>query len=117
MPFAALLGGIILPVLIYLCINIHKAFSNEWRIPTAADIAFSLEVASLFGKRIPVSRKIFLLAIAIIDDLAFIIVIAQLHKKIKLVRGLLMNIDVANLTAKKLENLGKKGQSPIILHP
>ena len=83
-----------------MCINIHKAFSNERRIPTAADIAFSLEVASLFGKRIPASRKIFLLAIAIIDDLASIIVIALLYKKIKWVRGLLMNTVVTNLTAK-----------------
>lgn len=79
LPFGAALGGMIVPALIFLLINKGSAFSSGWGIPTATDIAFSIGVASLFGKRIPVELKILLMALAIIDDLGAIVVIALFY--------------------------------------
>lgn len=75
-PLAAALGGMIVPALIYLYFNRVPPEINGWGIPMATDIAFALGVLSLFGKRIPVALKILLLAIAIVDDLGTILVIA-----------------------------------------
>ena len=84
MPFGAALGGMIVPALIYSSFNISTGFAHGWGIPTATDIAFSLGIASLFGKRVPASLKIFLMALAIIDDLGAIVVIALFYgNKIK----------------------------------
>jgi Na+:H+ antiporter, NhaA family len=79
LPFGAALGGMIVPALIFIVFNIHSGFVHGWGIPTATDIAFSLGIASLFGKRVPASLKIFLMALAIIDDLGAIIVIALFY--------------------------------------
>jgi len=79
LPFGAALGGMVVPALIFLAFNIGSGFSHGWGIPTATDIAFSLGIASLFGKRVPTSLKIFLMALAIIDDLGAIIVIALFY--------------------------------------
>jgi NhaA family Na+:H+ antiporter len=84
MPFGAALGGMIVPALIFSSFNINSQFAHGWGIPTATDIAFSLGIASLFGKRVPASLKIFLMALAIIDDLGAIVVIALFYgNKIK----------------------------------
>jgi len=79
LPFGAALGGMVVPALIFLAFNRYSGFSHGWGIPTATDIAFSLGIASLFGKRVPISLKIFLMALAIIDDLGAIIVIALFY--------------------------------------
>jgi Na+:H+ antiporter, NhaA family len=79
MPFGAALGGMIVPALIYSSFNITTSFAHGWGIPTATDIAFSLGIASLFGKKVPASLKIFLMALAIIDDLGAIVVIALFY--------------------------------------
>ncbi|MBS1627746.1 MAG: Na+/H+ antiporter NhaA [Bacteroidetes bacterium] len=76
LPIAAAIGGMIMPALFFLFFNHNNSFNRGWAIPTATDIAFTLGIASLLGKRVPVSLKIFLTALAIIDDLGAIVVIA-----------------------------------------
>lgn len=76
LPFGAALGGMVVPALIFVAFNVHTSYVHGWGIPTATDIAFSLGIASLLGKRIPISLKILLMALAIIDDLGAIIVVA-----------------------------------------
>lgn len=79
LPFGAALGGMLVPAIIFVLFNMHSGFEKGWGIPTATDIAFSLGVASLLGKRVPVGLKILLMAIAIIDDLGAILVIALFY--------------------------------------
>ena len=79
LPFGAALGGMLVPALFYLVFNNGASNAHGWGIPTATDIAFSIGVASLFGKRVPVALKILLMALAIIDDLGAIIIIALFY--------------------------------------
>ncbi len=79
LPFGAAFGGMLMPALIFIGFNFYSGYSHGWGIPTATDIAFSIAAASLLGKRFPVGLKILLLAIAIIDDLGAIVVIALFY--------------------------------------
>jgi NhaA family Na+:H+ antiporter len=79
LPGLAALGGMAVPALIYVLFNTGGAALDGWAIPTATDIAFSLGVLALFGTRAPAALKIFLTALAIIDDLLAVLIIALFY--------------------------------------
>lgn len=76
LPVLASLGGTVAPAIFYMAFNLYSGYSHGWSIPTATDIAFSLGVLSLLGNRVPNLLKIFLLALAIVDDLCAVLIIA-----------------------------------------
>ena len=76
MPIMAALGGMLVPALIYVIFNAGKEGIDGWGIPMATDIAFALGILALVGKRAPLSLKIFLTALAIVDDIGAVLVIA-----------------------------------------
>ncbi len=107
MPVFAALGGMIVPAIIYALFNKSTVYQNGWGIPMATDIAFSLGVASLLGKKVPVSMKIFLTALAIIDDLGAIIMIAVFYgeqlRLVYLFAGLIISVILLLMNKLKLK--------------
>jgi len=103
LPFFAAIGGMLVPALIYFLLNQDPTTANGWGIPMATDIAFSLGILSLLGKRVPVSLKVFLVAFAIVDDLGAVSVIAifytsGIHLKYLLIgSGLFLYLVLFNL--------------------
>ena len=76
LPALAAFGGMIVPAAIFIAVNFHQPGEKGWGIPMATDIAFSLGILSLLGRRVPLSAKVFLTAFAIVDDIGASLVIA-----------------------------------------
>lgn len=79
LPFAAAIGGMVVPALIYAGINFSKDTASGWAIPTATDIALAIGLLALLGRRIPSSIRLFLLTLAIVDDILAVIVITVFY--------------------------------------
>ena len=115
LPFVAAAGGMIVPAIIYLIVNRnHPEALNGWAIPCATDIAFAVGVVALLGSRVPASLKVFLLALAIIDDLGAILMIAAFYTADLSVNALaLAAVGVAALAA--LNRSGVTRISPYVI--
>ena len=97
LPIVAAIGGMLVPSLIFYAFNYGTAYEKGWAIPMATDIAFSLAIISMLGRKVPLSLKIFLAALAIVDDLGAIVVIAlfytdQIHWNYLALSGLMVAI-------------------------
>lgn len=79
LPIVAALGGMVVPALIYIALNAGTPTAHGWGVPIATDIAFAVAVISLFSARVPAALKVFLLSLAIVDDIGAIIVIALFY--------------------------------------
>jgi len=90
LPIVAAVGGVVIPALLYLLFNMHPPARRGWAIPTATDIAFAVGVLSLIGKAVPPALRMLLLTLAIIDDIAAILVIAFVYSSGIAVGGLLI---------------------------
>ncbi|WP_319536779.1 Na+/H+ antiporter NhaA [uncultured Vibrio sp.] len=109
-PAIAAVGGMLAPALIYVAFNASDAQAvSGWAIPAATDIAFALGIMALLGKRVPVSLKVFLLALAIIDDLGVVVIIALFYtgdlSTMALLVGFAMTGLLFLLNAKKVTKL------------
>lgn len=79
LPIVGAIGGMLVPAILFALINKGTHYINGWAISSATDIAFTIGIASLLGKRVPLSIKVFLTALAIIDDLGAIVIIALFY--------------------------------------
>lgn len=90
LPVSAAVGGMLVPAAIFLVFNAGGSAEHGWGIPMATDIAFALGVLSLFGKRVPLGLKVFLTALAIVDDMGAVLVIAFFYTEQIVLGGLLV---------------------------
>jgi len=115
LPIIAAVGGMVVPALFYIAINFENSETlNGWAIPSATDIAFSLGILSLLGSRVPISLKIFLTALAIIDDLGAILIIAFFYSG-DLSISYLSLILISYIFLLILNKLGVKKFTPFLL--
>ncbi|WED22990.1 Na+/H+ antiporter NhaA [Vibrio sp. JC009] len=109
-PAIAAVGGMLAPALVYVLFNLDSPEAIKgWAIPAATDIAFALGIMGLLGKRVPLSLKVFLLALAIIDDLGVVVIIALFYSSdlstLALVIGFIMTGVLFAMNAKHVTNL------------
>lgn len=97
LPAVAAVGGMLVPALLYFLINPSGAEANGWGIPMATDIAFAVSILSLLGNRVPKSLLMFLVALAIVDDLGAIVVIAVFYTQELNMWGLSMAVGITAL--------------------
>jgi NhaA family Na+:H+ antiporter len=79
LPAAAALGGMVVPALLYTAVNLGSGFEHGWGVPMATDIAFAVGVLALVGPRVPTPLRVFVLTLAIVDDIGAIVVIALFY--------------------------------------
>ncbi len=97
LPLSAAIGGMLLPAGLYLTLNYGTPTQSGFGIPMATDIAFAIGILSLLGNRVPVSVKIFLTALAVIDDLGAILIIAVFYTKTLIWSNLLISLSIFGL--------------------
>jgi len=116
LPGIAAIGGMLIPAVIYIALNSNNPIAVKgWAIPTATDIAFALGILSLLGKRVPVSVKIFLMALAIMDDLGAIVIIAVFYTtELSLLSIAAALVSLISLTALNYFGVAKKAAYFII---
>lgn len=109
-PAIAAIGGMAIPALIYVLFNYNDAQAIQgWAIPAATDIAFALGIMALLGERVPIALKVFLLALAIIDDLGVVVIIALFYTSdlsaLALAIGFIMTAILFIMNAKRVTKL------------
>jgi Na+:H+ antiporter, NhaA family len=114
LPLIAALGGVAVPALIYVSLNTAPDLRDGWAVPTATDIAFAVGVLALLGKRVPSSLRVLLLALAIIDDIAAIIIIACFYSSGVQPDGLLIAASGVLLVI-VFQSLGVRSALPFVL--
>ena len=106
LPLFAAIGGMLIPISIFIFLNKTPETSNGWGIPMATDIAFSLAILKLLGKRVPLSLKVFLTAFAIVDDIGAVLVVAIFYSSsinwLLLVYALILLLILSFLSYRKI---------------
>lgn len=97
LPIGAAIGGMAIPALIYLIFNPSGEAQNGWGIPMATDIAFALGILVLIGKKVPLALKVFLTALAIVDDLGAVLVIALFYTSEISLQNLALGVFIAGV--------------------